>query len=1246
MEPHGPAESSPYSSASPSLSSDVLVVGTGVSACLCAAALARRGARVVQIDSSGNYGGAYQTLRLSELLAWASEREEVGECPERGEGAIDQVPTEQLHLLLAKCAEDNALSLSCHRRQRAAARPSAAASEAKNDSTSDATSSGSCQRPDSDEATTDLYLSPTHFRPGGSAAWDSGVFRSRHASFFPFARHTECSVGRGAPDQASASAGPREPASPQRTAAGGTCEDAPGAPGACAEAEREADWQQREKEALLRPAISNGFGIDLLPRILYSSSPIVNILVECGAARYLEFRPLEAPVFVADLEIGPELFRWNFQTSEAGDADAEGSHERAALSPVERNGKRLRELPQSSHVAGGAQRAEEEDQAGYRAETAKGRRTEDAHSNGARAGPSGQLYEDAKSNRALTLRVESGWGNTQKEKSTLSLEAVPLNRSAIFGSSVLTLPEKRSLMKFVSGVASRFLSPQFLSAARCWGRRHASKGDGAQTAGRGTETGSGLSGNGERSEGEAASWEAFLGEHGLTERLQRYLTFGVCLSEFPMCGVSGANRAALLESPLEDSASAHRIDTRRTADACETLVWPATDGQKRLELFVQSLGVYGRQGASDSAWLYPLFGTSDLPQAFARVASLSEAVYMLRAGIQDIRVELGAAREPPAARDLAVAGACGAAGASASLNLAGEDFPCLWKAARHAGKEVTVRLTNGENVRTRLILFEPESLPSLATPVWRADGGACPGPELACDAGRDRDGWRGPRRESQPDLGQMLFEDASSLREDLPPREAIPSAAPPSGAQGACTGEAGRFPEGPGQGEEQAGGSRARFGEEAAAGEVAKGSEASLSSCHLIAICRKPVLDGNGFRMCVCTVRAEGGESQGRYLAEKARLAASAGRSNHEPRAHPRWAAARWPVHVLQTDASCATAPRDYTVLHLVHLGYPGVGPCEHCCLAGNRDAAASEGLQKGLVLERQMGTPQESGAHQRPGGERAGVATTRRQSGAAPCSVLREVLRSLLERPEGGCAARDCLFSCSFVFGPGRAEGRRQHRCVEQTRRRFEGFLRGLREEAAGDTSELACLDQRPSNHIEGSPNGAETRKTGQEDPAGAAAGEAGEGEAVKKAGDEKEEAWEARTEGGGGTGEASEPHGRRRDDGKGEEGEQAHDARGALGRDRFSGNGCGFMLLPSAPVTPFFSLLREPVACRDVLTSLLSRPEPLAVDEMVPKHAMQGLQDVEERQRLLNAPYEQLDKLGLTADSEVLSMPSFSHM
>lgn len=522
-----------------------------------------------------------------------------------------------------------------------------------------------------------------------------------------------------------------------------------------------------EKELLLKKLLkSNNFSIDLCPRILYSNSAITRILVTCGAAKYLEFRPVDAAVYLGELdaEVSDNVLCRCLLEQGGCDGQAESGerqHRRHQSSTPKRQRTAANAdlFPSASAVSDSKCRVHDETGQAQEAETTWCRsdtRTRSASylrspfsastashkkasyfSKGSRGAKKGTSEEAAAQRRMgyteqlligtskSTERVredsageetsgvqnakscpEEGNGEKKSGDSVekeLDLIQMPLTRGAIFSSSLLSTQEKRLLMKFISNVAAPKLNGQFLSAARLWTARMQAVGgayfDGDRDIAGGAATGAAMRGQPGASSRAAGrdkkddstlekagglscetgtdavtnrqdalrslqqssiksdvelddiSWEAYLQFHHLTEKLQRYLSYGVCVSDFPLryrtnrrSQEHGTHSAATTETAItgEEGRGVELHTANRTCEdeeifnegCCLDGSWKASEGHARLVNFLQSIGLYENRSG---AWLYPIYGTGDLPQALARAASLSGGVYMLHAGMVELK---------------------------------------------------------------------------------------------------------------------------------------------------------------------------------------------------------------------------------------------------------------------------------------------------------------------------------------------------------------------------------------------------------------------------------------------------------------------------------------------------------------------------------------------------------------------------------------------------------------------------------
>lgn len=172
------------------------------------------------------------------------------------------------------------------------------------------------------------------------------------------------------------------------------------------------------------------------------------------------------------------------------------------------------------------------------------------------------------------------------------LAAVPLTKSEIFQDAHLRLPEKRALMRFITSMAPFVGSLAFQSAAQL-GVDQAQKISGPSDLQSSAPEGTDLQ----------EPWHQFLERHKLSERLQDFLTYAICLWDW---------------APKATLPDAHPG-------------WPelsCADGLKRMGYFVSSLGLYGR--GTGMPLLYPMYGVSEIAQGFTRMCALHRGVYALR----------------------------------------------------------------------------------------------------------------------------------------------------------------------------------------------------------------------------------------------------------------------------------------------------------------------------------------------------------------------------------------------------------------------------------------------------------------------------------------------------------------------------------------------------------------------------------------------------------------------------------------
>lgn len=104
----------------------------------------------------------------------------------------------------------------------------------------------------------------------------------------------------------------------------------------------------------------------------------------------------------------------------------------------------------------------------------------------------------------------------------------------------------------------------------------------------------------------------------------------------------------LLQAPLDEEwrtrAFREYLDAHHVSGSLRELVWfgiaggpavdvPTDEAMRSLQLYLSSVGRFGK-----SAFLFPLYGCSEVAQAFCRLAAVHGCVYMLRAPVERIEV--------------------------------------------------------------------------------------------------------------------------------------------------------------------------------------------------------------------------------------------------------------------------------------------------------------------------------------------------------------------------------------------------------------------------------------------------------------------------------------------------------------------------------------------------------------------------------------------------------------------------------
>lgn len=175
------------------------------------------------------------------------------------------------------------------------------------------------------------------------------------------------------------------------------------------------------------------------------------------------------------------------------------------------------------------------------------------------------------------------------------LLAVPMTKSEIFQDPVLTLPEKRTLMRFITSMMPFVGSLAFNSPAQL-GVDHAMKVQGPNDPAASITEGADFE----------EPWPRFLQKQKLSPRLQDFVTYAICMWD---------------RSPEAEGHPA--LSTR--------------EGLRCLGRFVSSLGLHGR--GTSMPLLYPMYGAAEVAQGFTRMCALHRGTYALRTAVTKLLAE-------------------------------------------------------------------------------------------------------------------------------------------------------------------------------------------------------------------------------------------------------------------------------------------------------------------------------------------------------------------------------------------------------------------------------------------------------------------------------------------------------------------------------------------------------------------------------------------------------------------------------
>ncbi|CDR96538.1 RAB GDP dissociation inhibitor, putative [Babesia bigemina] len=172
-----------------------------------------------------------------------------------------------------------------------------------------------------------------------------------------------------------------------------------------------------------------------------------------------------------------------------------------------------------------------------------------------------------------------------EEGGRITLHEIPNSRNAICRSQLLSPMEKRVLMQMLTNLAADHYLPQFSSMSL---KASASKEESKSTLDTLTV------------DQPDSNWLQFLRDQGCTQNMIDMFSHGICLGG-------------------ED-----------------VVAWTKQDGIRRLLKYIQSIGVYGQ---SEAPFLYPMYGTGDVVQAFARVSAVLGATIMLGTGVASLEAD-------------------------------------------------------------------------------------------------------------------------------------------------------------------------------------------------------------------------------------------------------------------------------------------------------------------------------------------------------------------------------------------------------------------------------------------------------------------------------------------------------------------------------------------------------------------------------------------------------------------------------
>ncbi|ORM41040.1 Rab proteins geranylgeranyltransferase component A [Babesia sp. Xinjiang] len=168
------------------------------------------------------------------------------------------------------------------------------------------------------------------------------------------------------------------------------------------------------------------------------------------------------------------------------------------------------------------------------------------------------------------------------ESDGITLQDAPNNRNAICRSKLLSPLEKRTLMQMLTNLTAGQCITRFESLAL--------KGSTKSNANKNNE-------NADNITDPDTNWLEFLNANGCTQNTVELLSHGICLG------------------------------------GADVKTWTKREGLQRLLKYAQSIGIYGQ---SESPFIYPMYGTGDVVQAFTRVGAVLGVTFMLGTSVVSV----------------------------------------------------------------------------------------------------------------------------------------------------------------------------------------------------------------------------------------------------------------------------------------------------------------------------------------------------------------------------------------------------------------------------------------------------------------------------------------------------------------------------------------------------------------------------------------------------------------------------------